>query len=54
MLSEPQVLKGSRAYKSVSIPFKRDMLSEHLKIPKEGGATMMVSIPFKRDMLSEL
>ena len=39
---------------SVSIPFKRDMLSEHQFLHPQKRWWKRVSIPFKRDMLSEL
>ena len=38
---------------SVSIPFKRDMLSEQETEEEKEETVQEVSIPFKRDMLSE-
>ena len=38
----------------VSIPFKREGLSEHQKIPETDDYYYKVSIPFKREGLSEL
>ena len=58
MLSERTVtVDGAQwARKKVSIPFKRDMLSEQgpSEVDKSRRSEVIdVSIPFKRDMLSE-